>query len=260
MPMIASFAYFSYRPLSHNVLAVFPLIFISLLSLHQSFSAHARILKQNSKVQNLDVYLTATKNLIIVFLIFAAVSFSFQIPDRTQSPFSLKNIIENNLDGLSNVFFEIDDPERACKKNEENYQEFLSEVSEKTGVSFPENTPFIVLADFQEVSRFGNCFMNDKDEVKQRRIFYSSPLYNAPLPKDFSKELIKDYLTRHNTQGFFVFTSKHNETALHIFNSFMSQVPEEFKKEDITILSVKSDYIDGARVDAVSLELQYFRK
>ena len=115
-----------------------------------------------------------------------------------------------------------------------------------------------MLADFDEVSSFGSCFMDDKNNSIQRRIFYSSALYNPPLPKNYSKKLIDNYISRHNIKEFFVLTSNHNKYAKIAFNDFISQLPEKFKMQKIDNPLAYSKYINGAENIDISLELMYF--
>ena len=255
MPLIAAFAYYSYRPLSHNITAVTPLIFFTLLAMQTSVKQK----KDTDEVSKKNIIgERLLKNISIGFIILALVSFTFQIPNKKESPFSIINITKNNLNGLSNAFFSIPNPEEICRDNEKNYKYFLENFYNKYKNYVKTDIPFIVLADFDEVSSFGSCFMDDKNNSIQRRIFYSSALYNPPLPKNYSKKLIDNYISRHNIKEFFVLTSNHNKYAKIAFNDFISQLPEKFKMQKIDNPLAYSKYINGAENIDISLELMYF--
>ena len=255
MPLIASFAYYSYRPLSHNLLAVFPLIFFTLLAMQIS----KRQKKDNIKVLDKNnIGERLKKNISIIFIIFAVVSLTFQIPNKKETPFSIINITENNFNGLSNIFFSIPDPDKVCKDNEKKYKYFLKNFYSKYENYEKVDIPFIVLADFFEVSSFGSCFIDEKNNSKQRRIFYTSPLYNDPLPRVYSKKLINKYISRHSVKEFFVLTSSHNIYAKNAFNGFISQLPENFKMQKINYPKISAKYFDGTENMDISLELMYF--
>lgn len=261
MPLIASFAYYSYRPLSHNLLAVFPLIFFTLIAMKIQARRNLESIKGDEIINQKENDIFGNniiKNITISFIIFAVVTFTFQIPNKKETPFSIINIVQNNFNGLSNIFFEIKNPVNICKENEKKYKNFLSEFYEKFNKTDNVDIPFIVLADFFEVSSFGSCFVDKNGIPKQRRIFYTSPLYNDPLPRTHSKRLIKNYLKRHNITEFFVLTSGHNIYSKNAYNGFVSQLPENFKKKKIDLLELKSKYFDGTKNMDISLELMYF--
>ncbi len=255
MPLIASFAYYSYRPLSHNITAVTPLIFFTLLAM------------QISKKQKKDTDEVSKKNIIgdkllknisISFIILALVSFAFQIPNKKESPFSIINITQNNLNGLSNTFFSISNPEKICRDNEKNYKRFLENFYSKYENYEKIDMPFIILADFYEVPSFGNCFIDEKNNSIQRRIFYSSAVYNPPFPRDVSKKLIGNYIARHNIKEFFVITSSHNKYARNAFYDFVSQLPENFKMQKIDYPLTTPKYLNPDENMDISLEIMYF--
>ena len=255
MPLIAAFAYYSYRPLSHNITAVTPLIFFTLLAMQTSVKQKIntdQVLKKDIIGERL------LKNISISFIILALVSFTFQIPNKKESPFSIINITKNNLNGLSNVFFSIPNPEKICRDNEKNYKYFLENFYNKYKNYVKTDIPFVVLADFDEVSSFGSCFIDDKNNSIQRRIFYSSALYNPPLPRYHSKKLIDNYISRHNIKEFFVITSNHNIHAKNAFNDFISQLPENFKMQKINYPLSNPKYLNGAENMDISIELMYF--
>ena len=253
MPVIASFAYYSYRPLSHNLLAILPLLFFTLIAM-QYGEEKSKKLSFDKKV--LDSRLL--KNITISIIIFGVISFLFQIPNKNTTPFSIVNITENNIKGLSNNFFSILDPSEVCRQNEIRYQEFLSSFYDRFSKAEKKNIPFVILADFLEVSHFGSCFINKKDKLVQRRIFYSSPLYNAPLPTSYSKILITNYLKRHQVEEFFVIASSRNIYSKKVFDSFTTQLPKEYKMQKDNFPIIGSQYFDGVKNVDISLELVYF--
>lgn len=253
MPVIASFAYYSYRPLSHNLLAIFPLLFFTLIAMQSSGKG-----KELESNEDNKTYKRLIRNITISLAIFGIVSFSFQIPNKKETPFSIINITQNNINGLSNKFFSVLNPSEVCKKNELRYREFLSDFYSKFKSAEKTDIPFVVLADFFEVSSFGSCFVDEKGSSIQRRIFYTSPLYNAPLPLSYSKVLIENYLINHKVKEFFVLTSSHNIHAKNYFNSFISQLPKEYKMQKDNLPIIESQYFDGVKNVDISLELVYF--
>jgi len=253
MPVIASFAYYSYRPLSHNLLAIFPLLFFTLIAMQSSGKSKEIVPNDDNKTCKRLI-----RNITISLAIFGIVSFSFQIPNKKETPFSIINITQNNINGLSNKFFSVSNPSEVCKKNELRYRKFLSDFYSKFKSAEKTDIPFVVLADFFEVSSFGSCFVDEKGSSIQRRIFYTSPLYNAPLPLSYSKVLIENYLINHKVKEFFVLTSSHNIYAKNSFNSFISQLPKEYKMQKDNFPIIGSQYFDGIKNVDISLELVYF--
>ena len=57
---------------------------------------------------------------------------------------------------------------------------------------------------------------------------------------------------------FFVLTSSHNIYAKNSFNSFISQLPKEYKMQKDNFPIIDSQYFDGIKNVDISLELVYF--
>ena len=77
-PLIASFAYFSYRPLSHNLLAIFPLLFFTLLGLRKQIEAQEKKESVKDISKNFLTDHSLCNHLVVIFFVFIVRRFYFK--------------------------------------------------------------------------------------------------------------------------------------------------------------------------------------
>lgn len=171
----------------------------------------------------------------------------------------MKSVFVNNLSGLSNPFFAVTDPGKICRENEKNYQNIMYSIQTLNDLETKPQAPFIILGDFFQVSSLGDCFVDQNGQTKQRRVFYTSSLFNDPLPREVSSKLMAEYLDRHSISELLVVSSRHNKYANASRETFIEQLPVTFKQQELNFPLLDAEFIDGQNIPKVGLYLTFYK-